>query len=125
MKKNESGQTLVALLFFVMIGIMATGSAAIVLFTNLLTEQKVQDAEVVRQEAEAGGENALISLLRDSTYSGETIVINNDNVVITVTGGTTKTIDSVATSGDIERKIEITATLNNNVLVESSWKQIY
>ena len=123
--KNQSGQTLVALLFFVMIGIVAITSATLILFTNLESEQKMQDVESVRQLAELGGEKAMISILRDPNYVGETININGDTVIITVTGTTTKTIDSIATSGDFSRKIEIIATYLNNILTKTSWKVIY
>ena len=123
--KNQKGQTLVALLFFVMIGIVAITSATLILFTNLESEQKMQDVESVRQLAELGGEKAMISILRDPSYSGETININGDTVIVTVTGTTTKTIDSIATSGDFSRKIEIIATYLNNILTKTSWKVIY
>lgn len=121
----ESGQTLVALLFFVMIGIIATSAATIMLFTNLLSGQKFETAETLRQSAEAGGESALLQLLRDQNYSGENLTINNDDVTIEVVGTTNKTINVTSVNGEMERKIVITASLINNVLTVNSWQTVY
>jgi len=124
-KSEQSGQTLVALLFFIMIGIIATGATTIILFTNLLSGQRFENAETVRQAVDAGGENALLQLLRDQNYVGETLNINDNEVVINVSGSTTKTINVTSTDGSFERKIVIIASLINNVLTVNSWQTIY
>jgi len=116
LKYVQSGQTLVALLFFVMIGIIATSAATIMLFTNLLSGQKFENSEIVRQSADAGGEKALLQLLRDPNYLGETFVIEDDEVTIVVAGTTNKTIDVTSVNGNTEKKIVITASLINNIL---------
>lgn len=125
MKNKQSGQTLVALLFFVMIGIVATSASIAILFTNLSSEQKFEDAERVRQLSEMGIEKALVSILRDTEYSGETISIDGDSVVVSVSGTTLKVIESVATSGDVSRKIEVNASFSENILTTTSWNVIY
>lgn len=124
-KNNQSGQTLVALLFFVMIGIIATTSATIILFTNLKSEAFFQEAESARSLSELGIEKALISLLRDPSYQGETINIDGNSVLVSVTGGTTKTIESISTIDSFSRKIQVTVSFNNNTLTTNTWKEIY
>ena len=128
---NESGQTLVALLFFVMVGMIVTVAATIILSTNSLAAQKLSQGEVARQMAETGAENALLQLLRNKNYLGETLTniggAVGDNVVITIgtdpaTGQ--KAIFSTATSGNFTRKVEVIYTAND-VLTPLSWKEIY
>jgi hypothetical protein len=129
--KNEKGQTLVALLFFVMVGLIVTVAATIILFTNSLAAQKLSQGEVARQLAETGAENALLQLLRNKDYTGETLTdiggVTGDNVVITVdTDSATgqKAIFSIAASGNFIRKVEVIYTAND-VLTPLSWKEIY
>lgn len=126
--KYQKGQTLIALLFFVLIGIIVTTAAAFILVSNSLSASKFSQGEVARQMAETGMENALLQLLRSKNYTGETLQniggVAGDNVTITVTGTTTKTIDSVATSGNFVRKIEVIAN-SDDVLTPTSWKEIY
>lgn len=117
-----------ALLFFVMVGIIVTTAATIILATNSLAAQKLSQGEVTRQLAETGAENALLQLLRNKNYTGETLTdiggVVGDNVTVTVIGTTVKTIDSIATSGEFVRKVEIIAN-SNDVLTPVSWKEIY
>ena len=124
-KNNQSGQTLVVLLFFIMVGITITVAAMIILSANSLAAAKIQQGEIARQEAEAGAENAYVKLLRDPGYTGETLQIGEDSVVISVSGSTTKTIDSTATSEGFVRKVEITASYVNNVLTPISWGEVF
>jgi len=137
-KKNESGQTLVALLFFVMVGMIVTAAAVMILSTNSLAAQKLSQGEVTRQLAETGAENALLRLLRDKSYGdcpnyclGDTLNIGDDSVLIKVkttiiAETTTITINSVAISGNFVREIEVKVVKNpNDVLTPLSWKEIY
>jgi len=134
---GEAGQTLVALLFFVMVGMIVTTAAIMILSTNSLAAQKLSQGEVTRQLAETGAENALLRLLRDKNYgscpnycSGDTLTIGTDSILITVTtmtvaGTTTITIDSVATSGNFVREVEVKVVKNPyDVLTPLSWKEI-
>lgn len=119
---NESGQTLVALLFFVMVGMIVTTAAVMILSTNSLAAQKLSQGEVTRQLAETGAENALLRLLRDKNYTGEKldIGVEGDNVEIKVDSGI---ITSTARSGNFQREIEVTYTFND-ILEIISWKEI-
>jgi len=123
-KKTNKGQTLIALLFFILIGIIVTVAAAIILGINAIATAKLTQGEVARQLAETGAENAMVTLLRDKNYTGETLAVGSDSIVITVTGTTTKVIESVGTSGDFIRKVEVTASYDG-VLTPISWKEIF
>lgn len=129
--KSQKGQTLVALLFFIMVGIIVTVAAALILSTNSLAAQKLTQGEVARQLAETGAENALLQLLRDRTYTGETLTDvggeSGDTIVITVgtdpdTGDSA--VFSTGTSGNFTRQVEVTFEAND-VLTPLTWKEIY
>ena len=122
--KNEEGQTLVALLFFVLVGMIITVAATFILSVNALSAQKLSSGEITRELAETGIENALIQLLRDKNYTGETLTIESDNILITVSGTTTRKIEATATSGNFVRKFEVLATYEGT-LIPGTWKEIY
>ena len=121
--KNEKGQTLIALLFFVLVGVIVTVAAVLILSTISAAASKLTQGEVTRQLAETGIENAFITLLRDKNYTGETMTVGDATILISVTGTTNKIIDVTATSGDFVRKIEATV-IYDGVLVPGSWKEI-
>jgi len=120
---GEAGQTLVALLFFVMVGMIVTTAAVMILSTNSLAAQKLSQGEVTRQLAETGAENALLRLLRDKSYTGEKLDIGmeGDYVEIKVDS---EIITSTARSGNFKREIEVTYTYNDKLEI-TLWKEIY
>lgn len=124
-KKYEKGQTLVALLFFILIGLAVTIAATIILSINALAVTKLTQGEVARGLAETGAEEALIELLRDKNYSGtHTLNIDGNTVIMEVSGGATKTITSTGQAGSFIRKVEVVASYDG-VLTPISWKEIF
>ena len=124
-KFNQKGQALIILLFFVIVSIMVTSSAVILAFVNSQSAAKVQVGANAFSIAESGAENAAVRLLRDPSYSGETVSLNGGTAVSTVsTAGSTKTIVSTGTSGNFIRKIQVIADYTNNIFTISSWKEI-
>jgi hypothetical protein len=128
MSKNnfqyQKGQTLVLLLVFVMVTIAITTAAAFVIATNSLSATNVSLGLATKQMAEAGAEKALLALLRDPSYRGETFSLDTGSVTATVSGTTNLTIDVEAKNGDFVKRVEVTATYSNNVLTPVSWKDI-
>jgi len=129
--KNQSGQTLIMLLFFIMIGVTITTAAIFIISGNSLAAADVERGEVAREMAETGAERAILQVLRNgNTYSGETLTNTNIpdwdsdwNVVVTVTGTTTLKIDSVATAGNYIKKVEVIAEYVDNELTLNTWKE--
>ena len=120
----QSGQTLVLLLVFVMIAIAITTAAAFVISTNSLAATNVSQGEVARQMAESGAEKALLGLVRDPNYKGESFSLNGGTVTSTVSGTLNLIIDSTATNSGYTRRVEVTATYSNNVLTPVTWKDL-
>lgn len=123
-KQSTSGQALVILLFYMIIAItLATTAVAVVVSDSLSITQSEQGAHAL-EVAEAGAENALIRLLRSTTYTGEILTVGSGSATVTVTGINTKTITSVGTIGGYSRTVQVTAALVNGVLSVTSWQEI-
>lgn len=119
------GQALITLIVFVAITISITTGAIIIMGNNILASDKLEQGIISRQLAENGIENALLRLLRNPDYSGETINFDNGNAVINVTkNGNNYIIVSVGTQEKFSRKIQVQTTYNNGILTIISWKEI-
>src|SRR4030042_3067558 len=103
----RSGQAMITLLFFVIMGLIITSAAIVVIAINSSSTDRLQQAVVGRNTAESGIENALIRLLRDSSYSGETLPVGDETAVITVTGDSIKTITSQAKTANSFHVVEV------------------
>lgn len=120
-KVNQKGQAIVTLLFIMVIAISIITAVVIVAANNLASGSSLEQGTVAYYSAEAGAENAVIRLLRDPSYTGETLNIDGATVTIQVSGNT---ITSAAEYGNSIRKIEVQTMYNNNVLSVISWKEI-
>lgn len=121
--KNQRGQSLVLLLFFVL---MAMTFAVTAIFMSVIgagSSTALEAGVEVRELADSGVENALLKLVRNSSYTGETYP--DGSVSIAVTGTNPKTISVTAKDGNFTRTIEVLAAYNNNVLSVTSWKEKY
>lgn len=122
--KNQNGQAIVTLLFFMILAITITSGAVIIILTNSLAASKFDQGNVTYYIAESGAENALIRLLRDPNYTGETMTIDTGTAIINVSGQNPKIITSEGKIGDFSRKIEVVADYADNILSVLSWRQI-
>lgn len=127
MKKlqDNTGQALVTLLIFVFITTIVTSAAIVLIVTNSLSVGSVQSGTNAYIVAESGIENALIRMLRDPDYTGETMTMDAGTATITITGTEPRTITSRGSSGDFTRTIEVVVGYTNNIMTISSWKEIY
>ena len=120
---DKSGQTLVTLLVFMVIAIAITSSAVVLTISNSLQASKVEQGMMALQIAESGAENALLRLLRNPSYTGETLTVGTGTAVLTVTGTPVKII-SEGINGRFRRKIEIGVNTSTTLTV-TSWKEVY
>lgn len=124
MLKNNSGSALATLLIFVATGIIVISAAVSIALINTQATSDLGSGESVLQIAESGAEEAIQRLLRDYEYSGGTIDFDNGAAVISVTGNETKTIESIATLGDFERTIQVTAEISDDTITITDWTEI-
>lgn len=121
---RQAGQSLVLLLVFVMVAIAITTAATFIIATNSLSATAVSRGLATKRMAEAGAEKALLSLLRDPSYKGETFSLDTGTVTVSVSGTTTLTIDVAATNGDFVKRVEVITTDSDNVLTPVTWKDL-
>ena len=123
-KYNNSGQSLISLIIFMVMATMIISGAVAVIVTNSKTTSKFYQGSISYDIAEAGIENAILRLLRDPNYAGETLTVGSDTAIITVTGNSDNyTITSRGSSGNFARTVQVVTSYNNNVLTVTSWKE--
>lgn len=120
--KYKSGQIMVLLLVMMVIGIMITSAAVILTVTTTKSTSKMELGTLALSIAHSGGENAMMRLLRNPSYTGETLTIGNGTATVTVTGTSPKTITSIGRYGNFIRTVQIVAT-GSGFLTVSSWKE--
>ena len=121
----KRGQTLVILLVFITVSIIIASAAATLNIVNSTAVSKVEIAESAYNIAESGLENALLRLLRDTSYPGETLTVDAGTATITVTGSGPYPILSKGVSGNFLRQVEIQVAYNSGIMSITSWREIY
>src|SRR3990167_5083503 len=117
----QIGQAVISLLFVMTISIAIITAIVIIVLNSVTAASNFEQGTVAFYAAETGFENALLRLLRDPNYSGETLNVDQGSVTIQVDGGT---ITSTANVANSIRKIEVETLYNENVLTVTSWKEI-
>lgn len=123
----NKAQILITLLIFMSVGIIITSAAVVLILTNSLGITKMQQGNLAYSTAESGIENALLRLLRNPNYTGETITIDEGTATINIeaTGENQKTITSSGKLGNFLRKIQVAIDYTDNTLIILSWKEIF
>lgn len=122
---RNSGQSLVSLLFFMIVAVTVASASAIILLVNSLSTASFQEGLAAFAVAESGAENAILRLLRDPAYSGESVVLEKGTAQISVSGSNPKIVNSIGRSGNFQRQIQINIVINNGVYSTTSWKEIF
>lgn len=121
---SNKGQALITLLVFSIIAITIIGGAVTLIVINTQAGSIHSQSEITSDSAEAGIENAILKLLRDKDYIGETINLNDATVTITVSGDTNKTIISESEYNNLKRTIQVTGSYADNEFIIESWSEI-
>lgn len=121
MIKSQKGNALITLLFFMAISLAIITGVVVVVLNNATSTSSVDQGTTAYYIAETGAENALLRLIRDPSYAGETMNVDGGSVVIVVNSGT---ITSTATFSNTIRKVQIQTSNTNNQLNITSWKEI-
>ncbi len=124
-KHTQAGQTLVVLLMFVTVAMMVSLAAAALSAYTITSTSKTEISSVAKDIAESGMEEALLRLLRDPYYTGETLQFPDGQATITVSGSTTKTVTSVGRSGDFIWTVRVSAGYTNGILGITSWNDVF
>lgn len=127
----QKGQALVTLLIFVLIAVIITSGAIALVIINSMANTKFEQGNLAYFVAEAGTENAMLRLLRDTRYCGEVLPVGSGSATIVVqdtnntcNGASPFTITSTGTLGTFIRTIQVTAQYDSNGLTITTWKEI-
>lgn len=120
----QKGQALITLLFFIIISLTITSGAIIIIIINSISGSRFQEGTIAYYAAESGLENALLRILRNPNYAGETLTMGTTTAVITVTGSNPKTAVVVAQNGNFKRTVRLEVNYNNGYYTLLNWKEI-
>lgn len=130
--RDERGQALITMIFIASIAITITMAAAVFILQNMKGTSLVEQGTVTYYAAESGAQEALLRLIRDSSYTGtpqnQPLVIYIDGYPVSVNiqaNSTSGIITSSASFNNSIRKIQVQTVYNNNVRTITSWKEIY
>lgn len=120
----KQGQALVVLIVFVVIATIIVSSAVVVMIVNSrLASDQTLSANAF-SAAEAGANEAALSILRNPNYTGGTLTVGSAVATITVSGSSLKTIISVGSASNFVKKVQVTGTYAGNNFVISTWSEI-
>jgi hypothetical protein len=113
------------LLVFIVVAFSITTAATMMLLNSSQNATRLEVGTSALQVAESGMDNALIRLLRDPSYTGETLTVGEGTAVITVTGSGPYTLTSVGTVGRNVRKLQVTANYSGvQLVITPPWQEI-
>lgn len=121
----KHGQTLLTLVVFTAIAVTVLSAAVILSVVSATATTTTTLGTEAYGIAESGAENALIRLLRDPNYQGETLTIGEGQATMTVVGDNPTTITSIGTLGPFRREIRIVTSLTNGTLSIQSWQEAF
>ena len=125
MKKNNSGGfALVILMFLMVLAVTVITAAVSLMILGSASSTLLISGDSTKSIADSCIENAIIRLIRNPAYSGESLDINEGNCQITVTGLTDKTVSAQANYGNKKKRVEVNLNLNNNIISLISWKDV-
>lgn len=122
---HSSGQAVMTLLFTVVIGMLIATGAIMTLVNSYKSISNRELAALAYTSAESGIENGILRLMRDPSYTGDTIVFDSNRTsVVTVVQAPDYVILSVGTAGTVTRKIQVQAHMVNLTFIIDSWKEV-
>lgn len=121
---TQTGSVLITLMIFVVVSLIIVSAAVLLVVDNTVISSNQQIGTIAVSIAESGAENAILRLLRNPSYTGESLPIGDGTATVTVTGSGTQTITSIGRIGNFERTVQVVVVRNNGVLTVSSWKEM-
>lgn len=119
---TSSGQAVVTVIFIAVIGMFIATGAIFAVANALESSSSEELGALAFQAAESGIENSVLRLMRDPSYTGETMEIDEaSTATVSVTTDTGITIQSIGTAGVVSKKIIARAHYDNLVLIVDSW----
>lgn len=121
---KQKGQALIMVILIGIIALIAVVSAATLVVSELKKNTAVSFGVSQYQITYGALENALMRLLRDPNYTGETVTLGSSTCVITVSGSSPKAVEARCSNGTYSRKIGATVTFTGGVMAVSGISEI-
>ncbi len=122
----RSGQTLITLLIFIIVSVTVAATSVSIIITNAQKTTATASAMEAYYAAEAGIENASISLLRNQNYIGETIQLTPTTSVETfVTFDGQYRVVATGSAHGFTRTIEAIFDYTDTILTIVSWREMF
>lgn len=116
---------MITMLYVMVIGMLATTGAAYAVISNTQAATTYELGSRALAAAESGLENALLRLIRDPSYAGETFTIDaTTTATISVSTGSGIVVTSIGAVGAAKRHMEAVIHYNGDILVVDSWKEL-
>ena len=123
-QKKNNGSALLAVIVISAVATVIFTSASTSLLGQLIQSNTSSNTTKAYLLAESGIEDAILNLLRNQTYSGNTLTVNGSDITINVTGTNPKTITSTVEFNNTKRTIEVIVLSTENNLQINSWREI-
>jgi hypothetical protein len=124
-RTHEQGTSLLVVIVLGVVGIMVVTMGLALSITATQSNATFIENKRALLIAESAAENALLRLLRDPSYTGETLTIDGGTATIGVTGTTNKIIDVSVTVGTTAKTLQVQTTEVNGITTVSSWNEVY
>lgn len=123
--KTKKGEVLIMLVIIITVLTIITTAAVALAFSTTRDTTTFTLGEKALTIAESGVENAILNLLRDPSYTGDSnLPIGPGNVTIVVSGSAPYTITSTGVVGDMVRRVEAQVGPVANKLTVLNWQEI-
>lgn len=118
---QEGSSVVTLMVFMVIIASIVTTSVSVAINNSRATNVATNSLEA-EQYAQSGIENSLLRLLRDPSYTGETLTFDEGTAEVSVSG---TTITSTGSSESAQRTIQVEFTYNDNILTVVEWSDMF
>ena len=119
------GQVMITMLYIMVVGILVTTGAAFALISNTQAATTYEAGTLAQTVAESGLENALLRLIRDPSYAGETFVITSgQSATVSVSTASGIVVTSSGSAGNAVRQVQAEIHYNDGILIIDSWKEL-
>lgn len=123
--KNQQGSSLIVVVVLGVMGILIVTMGLALSITSTQSNAIYSESRRATFISESAAENALLRLLRDPSYTGETLTIDGGTATIVVTGSTNKTITVTTSVGTTIRQLQVETVEVNGITTVSSWNEVY
>lgn len=121
----ETGQAMITMLYIMVIGVLVTTGAVYAMVNNTSVASLDELGLMAHSAAESGIENAILRLIRDPAYVGETVTIaSQQRADVSIAGVSPQIITSVGIAGGVRRKTQAAVQYTSGMLTIVSWKDV-